>query len=379
MIDDQEKAKEKRDKRAADEKNGILPKILPKKDTAATDKKEVPLVIKTEAEMEADARKKVLKVHDDWFKRLKELKPEDLYATYLNAITTAYDPHSNYMAPEQKKDFDINMSGKLEGIGATLQTKDSYVRVTSLVAGGPAWKTGKLNVDDLIMKVAQATAEPVDVTDMGINDVIKMIRGKKGTEVRLTVKKTVFYKVHWAMFIGGGRDHRVVNNLFVDCDPAVRADGRGLDQSPVWHNMVNDTMRQRLAEVPLALYRRRYPEMKSLDRYYGPPGGPAITGEAFKGVPPDDNLIERNVCVGKWMDVGWHATANTLRREGNLTNAAPSLAALPNDQSSAKDFALRKDSPAWGLGFQRIPVEEIGLREDDLRRGLKRLSTASTQ
>ncbi len=188
----------------------------------------------------------------------------------------------------------------------------------------------------------------------------------------------IFYKVHWAMFIGGGRDHRVANNLFVECDPAVRADGRGLDQSPVWHNMVDDTMRQRLAEVLLALYRQRYPEMKSLDRYYGPPEGPAITGGAFKGVPPDGNVIERNVCVGKWMEVGWHATGNTLRLEGNLTNAAPSLVALPNDQSPAKDFALKKDSPAWALGFQRIPVEGIGLREDELRRGLRRLSTAST-
>jgi len=135
----------------------------------------------------------------------------------------------------------------------------------------------------------------------------------------------VFYKVHWAMFIGGGRDHRVENNLFVDCDPAVRADGRGLDKSPVWHNMVDDTMRKRLAEVPLALYRQRYPEMKALDRYYGPPEGPAITGESFKGVPPDDNVIVGNVCVGKWLEAGWHATAGMLRTENNFTNAAPSL------------------------------------------------------
>ena len=184
----------------------------------------------------------------------------------------------------------------------------------------------------------------------------------------------VFFKVHWAMFIGGGRDHRVENNLFVDCDPAVRADGRGLDKSPVWHDMVNDTMRKRLAEVPLALYRQRYPEMKSLDRFYGPPEGPAITSEAFKGLPADDNVVARNVCVGKWVEVGWHATANTLRLENNLTNAAPSLVALPNDQSRATDFALKKNSPAWALGFQRIPVEQIGLREDELRSALKHLS-----
>ncbi len=188
----------------------------------------------------------------------------------------------------------------------------------------------------------------------------------------------VFYKVHWAMFIGGGRDHRVENNLFVDCDPAVRADGRGLDKSPVWRNMVNDYMRGNLTNVPLALYRERYPEMKSLDRYYGPPEGPAITGEAFKGVPPDDNVVVRNVCAGKWLEAGWHAKSAMLRLENNFTNAAPSLVSSPNDQSSAKDFALKKNSPAWALGFRRIPVEQIGLREDELRRGLKRLSAVVT-
>ena len=93
-------------------------------------------------------------------------------------------------------------------------------------------------------------------------------------------------------------------------------------------------------------------------------------------MPPDNNEIVRNVCVGKWLEAGWHATTGTLRLENNLTNAALSLVSSPNDQSRAKDFELKKDSPAWGLGFQRIPVEQIGLREDDLRRGLKRLSAA---
>ena len=183
----------------------------------------------------------------------------------------------------------------------------------------------------------------------------------------------VFYKVHWAMFIGGGRDHHVENNHFVDCDPAVRMDGRGLDKSPVWHNMVNDFMRGRLTEVPLELYRERYPEMKSLDAHYGPPGGPAITGDAFKGVPPEGNVVGRNVCVGKWLDAGWHSTPAMLRLDNNLTNAAPSLATAIKDGSTAGDFSLKKDSPAWALGFQRIPVERIGPHEDELRRELRRL------
>jgi hypothetical protein len=184
-----------------------------------------------------------------------------------------------------------------------------------------------------------------------------------GTEV----SGNIFFKVHWAMFIGGGRDHRVENNLFVDCDPAVRADGRGLDKSPVWHEMVDDTMRKDLTKIPLVLYREHYPEMKSLDRYYGPPEGPAITGTAFKGVPPEGNVIVRNVCVGKWLDTGWHATADMLQVEYNLTNAAPSLVTAVNDVSRATDFVLKKDSPAWALGFKRIPVEQIGLQKNEFR------------
>jgi hypothetical protein len=181
----------------------------------------------------------------------------------------------------------------------------------------------------------------------------------------------VFYKVHWAMFIGGGRDHRVENNLFVDCDPAVRADGRGLDSSPVWHSMVDDTMRKRLTEVPLGLYRERYPDMKLLDKYYGPPEGPSITGKAFTGVPPENNVIARNVCVGKWLEAGWHAQLEMLRLESNVTVTASSITGVKSDSSRATDFELNKDSPAWDSGFKRIPVEQIGLYGDELRRELK--------
>lgn len=185
-----------------------------------------------------------------------------------------------------------------------------------------------------------------------------------GTEVY----GNVFYKVHWAMFIGGGRDHRVENNLFVDCDPAVRADGRGLDRAPVWRGMVNDYMRRQLAAVPAALYRERYPAMKSLDAYYGAPGGPAISGDAFAGVPPEGNSIVRNVCVGKWFDVGWHAKREAFGVSDNYvtidTNAVVHVAG---------GFKLPKDSPAWKLGFRPIPFEQIGLRDDAMRRRLERM------
>jgi hypothetical protein len=191
-----------------------------------------------------------------------------------------------------------------------------------------------------------------------------------GTEVY----GNVFYKVHWAMFIGGGRDHRVEKNLFVECDPAVRVDGRGLDRSPVWLNMVNDYMRGRLAAVPAALYRERYPAIRDLDAYYGPPEGPAIKGETFRGVPPEGNVVARNVCAGKWLEAGWHASAEMLRLEGNRTNAVTDFARPVTDASSATDFALRPESPAWKLGFVPLPLDQIGLRPDEFRTELGRLT-----
>jgi hypothetical protein len=180
----------------------------------------------------------------------------------------------------------------------------------------------------------------------------------------------VFYKVQRAAFLGGGRDHQVVNNIFVDCNYAVELDGRGLNTSPVWRNMVDQTMRQRLTEVPLPLYRERYPALKTLDQYYGPPGGAAITGAAFKGVPPEHNAVTRNVCVGKWLHVYWHATLEMLLLESNLTNATTSFLRPPSDPPRAKDFALAPESPAWKLGFQSIPLDQIGLYSDELRADL---------
>ncbi len=177
----------------------------------------------------------------------------------------------------------------------------------------------------------------------------------------------IFYKVQRAAFLGGGRDHQVVNNVFVDCNYAVELDGRGLDKSPVWHNMVDKTMRQSLAAAPLKLYRERYPAMKSLDSAYGPPDGPAIVGEAFKGVPPEGNVVSRNVCVGKWLNVYWNATPSMLKLENNLTNAVPGFVASPGDFSPATDFRLKRESPAFKLGFEQVPAEKMGLYRDQYR------------
>lgn len=145
--------------------------------------------LKSPVELEEAARKKVLKSNDDYFKRLKDFDRNDRISIYFNAITGMYDPHTEYFAPKDKANFDIGMSGQLEGIGAQLQEKDSYIKVTHIVPGSASYKEGHLKVGDIILKVAQGSADPVDVVDMKLDDAVQLIRGKKGTEVRLTVKK----------------------------------------------------------------------------------------------------------------------------------------------------------------------------------------------
>lgn len=113
----------------------------------------------------------------------------DKISFYVNAISELYDPHTNYYPPEDKANFDISMTGKLEGIGATLSERDGYIKVERIVPGSASYRQGELKAGDLIIKVAQGAAEPVDVVDMKLDDAIQLIRGKKGTEVRLTVKK----------------------------------------------------------------------------------------------------------------------------------------------------------------------------------------------
>ncbi|MEL7219670.1 MAG: carboxy terminal-processing peptidase [Bacteroidota bacterium] len=144
---------------------------------------------KTEAELEEDARAEVLKMFDRWFDRLMKLDREDRMSQYLNAVVSVYDPHTNYYKPIDKENFDIRFSGKLEGIGARLLLDGDYTKVSEVVVGGPAWKGKELKDDDIITAVAQGDEEPVDIKGMVLDDVVQLIRGTKGTEVRLTVKQ----------------------------------------------------------------------------------------------------------------------------------------------------------------------------------------------
>ena len=152
-------------------------------------KKDKNYKIKTFSELEIEARESTLKNMDEYFNRLKELDHSDLFSTYINCISEEFDPHTNYYDPIKKKGFDQSISGKLEGIGARLQKQNDYVKVSELVIGGPAWKQGELEAEDIILKVAQGDGEPLDIVGMRLDHSIEFIKGKKGTEVRLTVKK----------------------------------------------------------------------------------------------------------------------------------------------------------------------------------------------
>jgi hypothetical protein len=157
--------------------------------------------------------------------------------------------------------------------------------------------------------------------------------------------------VQRAAFIGGGRDNHVENNIFVECNPAVQIDGRGLDQSTVWHNMVHQTMRERLEEMNPTQppYSTRYPELAWLVEYYR-------DAENQPGVGPEGTRVVRNVCVGEWLEIHWHATPEMVEESDNLTDSDPHFV-----DSGNLNFQLRDDSPAYELGFERIPFERIGL------------------
>ncbi|MCU0429845.1 MAG: carboxy terminal-processing peptidase [Cytophagaceae bacterium] len=146
-------------------------------------------IVKPFDTLEVEARKKILKDHEDMFKRLLRETKEERFDDFINAVVHAYDPHSDFFPPKEKENFDIQMSGKLEGIGATLQEKDGYIKVISIVPGSPSFKQGELKPEDYILKVGQGEEEPVDIVDMRLDNAVKLIRGKKGTTVKLTIKK----------------------------------------------------------------------------------------------------------------------------------------------------------------------------------------------
>jgi carboxyl-terminal processing protease len=156
----------------------------------AKEKNDTTVKILSFDSLEADARRKTLKSQEDYFRRIKKITPKERFSEFANAVAGIYDPHTQYFAPRDKKRFDQSMSGQFEGIGARLMQKDGILKVSEIMPGSPSQKQGELKPGDEIMKVAQGAAEPVDITNMDMDDAVELIKGKKGTEVRLTVKKS---------------------------------------------------------------------------------------------------------------------------------------------------------------------------------------------
>ena len=141
------------------------------------------------AALEKEARKTTLKSLNEFFEFFEEISREEWLSVYINTLLEQFDPHTNYLAPDDKQKFDESMAGSMEGIGAQLRKKDQNTEITEVIPGGPAMKQGELENGDIILKVAQGDEQPVDIAGMRLEKVVKMIKGKKGTTVKLTVKK----------------------------------------------------------------------------------------------------------------------------------------------------------------------------------------------
>ena len=139
-------------------------------------------------ELEKQAREITRENMDLFFEVRQDLERKDYFSIYLNAIATQFDPHTYYFAPREKELFDTSISGKFEGIGARLQKKNQEISIVEVISGGPVWRDKLLEVEDVIIKVAQENEEAVDISGMRIDDVVKLIKGPKGTTVYLTIK-----------------------------------------------------------------------------------------------------------------------------------------------------------------------------------------------
>ncbi len=157
----------------------------------AAGKKDSATAHATKDQLEVMARQKAMHSMDLYYSRLKvKANDNDRFNEFVETIVQCMDPHTDYFPPVEKRSFDEDMSGRFFGIGASLKDDDGTIKIATLLTGSPAWKSGQVNVSDAILKVGQGSQEPVDLTGYTIPDAVKIIRGGKGTEVRLTLKKS---------------------------------------------------------------------------------------------------------------------------------------------------------------------------------------------
>ena len=147
------------------------------------------LKLKSNSELLNESTELVKKNINQVFDLINDLEKKDWFSTYINSFVTQFDPHTYYFQPEAKERFDMNISGKFDGIGARLSKKDGGIEIVEIILGGPVWRDKKIEIGDEIIKVGQADQLPVGVIGMRLEDAIKLIKGPKGTEVRLTLRK----------------------------------------------------------------------------------------------------------------------------------------------------------------------------------------------
>ncbi|MBT6736584.1 MAG: carboxy terminal-processing peptidase [Cryomorphaceae bacterium] len=161
-----------------------------KKEINDEEKEDVEKKILSDSEIEKESRTSIVNNLKDFFQFNSELERADWFSIYLNSIVTQFDPHTSYFAPEAKEIFDQNISGKFQGIGARLFKRNQQVEISEIIIGGPVWRDNLLNVGDIIIAVAQSIEEePIEISLMKLTDATDLIKGEKGTNVFLTVKR----------------------------------------------------------------------------------------------------------------------------------------------------------------------------------------------
>ncbi|MDB4163868.1 carboxy terminal-processing peptidase [Flavobacteriaceae bacterium] len=146
-------------------------------------------VVKSESQLLKESLKIVNDNINDIFDLMNDLQRKDWFSNYVNSFVSQYDPHTTYFKPEDKDRFDVNISGRFDGIGARLQKRDGGIEIVQIILGGPLWKDKKIEAGDEIIKVGEPGKDPINVIGMRIDDAIKLIKGPKGTIVELTVRR----------------------------------------------------------------------------------------------------------------------------------------------------------------------------------------------
>lgn len=159
-------------------------------DARESNKGKEGFVVKTDKELEQEAREKVKASMDRTFERYRtKFDDDEKFSVFVNTITSMMDLHTEYMLPLDKRYFDETLSGSFDGIGAQLGYDEGNIKIVAVLPGGPAQKSTQVEVGDVVVRVAQGSDTPVELAGFDVTDAVKLIRGKKGSEVRLTLRK----------------------------------------------------------------------------------------------------------------------------------------------------------------------------------------------